>query len=140
MKIGLFDEVVSIVGKQLGGGDGQQNNLIEQAMAMINNPAMGGLPGKIEKFQKGGLGEIVSSWVGTGANQPVSADQISAALGADRIQEMAGNAGVSGNQMSDALASLLPQMIDKLTPNGQVPEGNALTQGISALAEKFLKG
>lgn len=139
MKVGLFDEVVSIVGKQLG-GDGQQNNLIEQAMAMINNPAMGGLPGLIEKFQKGGLGEIVSSWVGTGANQPVSADQISAALGADRIREMAGNAGVSGNQMSDALASLLPQMIDKLTPDGRVPEGNALTQGISALAEKFLKG
>lgn len=82
----------------------------------------------------------MSSWVGTGANQPVSADQISAALGADRIREMVGKAGVSGNQMSDALASLLPQMIDKLTPNGQVPEDNALTQGISALAEKFLKG
>lgn len=55
MKMGLFDEVVSIVGQQLGGGDGQQNNLIEQAMAMINNTAMGGLPGLIEKFQKGGL-------------------------------------------------------------------------------------
>jgi uncharacterized protein YidB (DUF937 family) len=137
MKMGLFDEVVSIVGKQLGGG--QQNSLMEQAMAMINNPEMGGLTGLIEKFQKGGLGEVVSSWVGTGANQPISADQIINALGADRIQEIAEKVGVSGNQVSDGLASLLPQMIDKLTPNGQIPEGNVLEKGLSALAEKFLK-
>jgi len=137
--MGLFDEVVAIVGKQLSGGS-QQNSLMEQAIAMINNPEMGGLPGLINKFQKGGLGEIVSSWVGTGANQPVSADQISAALGPDSIQEMAGKAGVSETQMSDALASVLPQLIDKLTPDGNVPEGNALQQGISALAEKLLKG
>jgi uncharacterized protein YidB (DUF937 family) len=136
--MGLFDEVASIVGKQLGGG--QQNSLIEQAMAMINNSEMGGLTGLIEKFQKGGLGEVVSSWVGTGANQPVSADQIINALGADRVQEIAEKVGLSGNQVSDGLASLLPQIIDKLTPNGQIPDGNVLGQGISALTEKFLKG
>lgn len=136
--MGLFDEVVSVIGKQLVGS--QQNSLLEQAMAMINNPETGGLPGLIEKFQKGGLGDIVSSWVGTGANQSVSADQISATLGADQLQEIAGKLGVSENQVSGGLASLLPQMIDNLTPNGQVPEGNVLTQSISALAEKFLKG
>lgn len=137
--MGLLDEVVSIVGKQLS-GDSQQNNLMGQVMAMMNNPEMGGLQGLIGKFQKGGLGEVVSSWVGTGANLPVSADQISTMLGADKIQEIAGKVGISGNQVSDGLASLLPQMIDKLTPNGQVPEGNLLEGGISALAEKFLKG
>lgn len=136
--MGLFDEVVSIVGKQLGGG--QQSGLIEQAMAMINNPEMGGLAGLIAKFQKGGLGDVVSSWVGTGANQSVSADQIINALGADRVQEIAGKVGLSGNQVSDGLASLLPQIVDKLTPDGNIPEGNALEQGISSLAEKFLKG
>jgi uncharacterized protein YidB (DUF937 family) len=137
--MGLLDEVVSIVGKQFS-GDSQQNNLLGQVMAMMNNPEMGGLQGLIEKFQKGGLGEVVSSWVGTGDNLPVSADQISTMLGADKIQEIAGKAGISGNQVSDGLASLLPQLIDKLTPNGQVPEGNSLEGSISALAEKFLKG
>lgn len=137
--MGLLDEVVSIVGKQFS-GDSQQNNLLGQVMAMMNNPEMGGLQGLIEKFQKGGLGEVVSSWVGTGDNLPVSANQISTMLGADKIQEIAGKAGISGNQVSDGLASLLPQLIDKLTPNGQVPEGNSLEGSISALAEKFLKG
>lgn len=136
--MGLFDEVVSIVGKQLG--DGGQNNLVQQVVAMVNNPEVGGLPGLIEKFQKGGLGEIVSSWVGTEANLPVSADQITNALGAEKIQELASQAGVSGSQVSEGLAGLLPGIIDQLTPNGQVPEGNALAAGISSLAEKFLKG
>ena len=136
--MGLFDEVVSIIGKQLSGG--QQNSLIEQAMAMINNPEIGGLPGLIEKFQNNGLGEVVSSWIGTGANQPVSADQINNALGTESITEIAGKVGVSRNQKSEGLASILPQLIDKLTPDGKMPEGRILEKSLSALADKFLKG
>ena len=136
--MGLFDEVVSSVGKQLGGGG--QNSLMEQALAVINNPETGGLQGLIEKFQKGGLGEIVSSWIGTGANQPVSADQIVDALGSEKIKELASLSGIPENQVSDSLASLLPRIVDQLTPNGQVPEGNALAESIGALAGKFLKG
>ena len=107
---------------------------------MVNNPEIGGLTGLIEKFQKGGLGEIVSSWVGTGADLPVSADQITDALGVEKIQELASQAGVSENQISDGLATLLPPIIDRLTPDCQVPEGDALTKSIGSLAEKFLKG
>jgi uncharacterized protein YidB (DUF937 family) len=136
--MGLFDEVVSIVGKQLGGGG--QNSLLEQAIAVINNPETGGLQGLIEKFQTGGLGEIVSSWIGTGANRPVSADQIVNALGSEKVKELALQAGIPENQVSDSLASLLPRIVDQLTPNGQVPEGNALVESIGALAGKFLKG
>jgi uncharacterized protein YidB (DUF937 family) len=138
MKMGLFDEIVSVIGKQLGGG--QQNSIIEQAMAMINNPETGGLSGLVEKFRQGGLGDVVSSWVGTGANAPVSGDQISNVLGADKIQDIAAKLGFSGSQVSDGLAGILPQIIDKLTPEGSVPEGNSLAQSISGLAEKFLKG
>jgi uncharacterized protein YidB (DUF937 family) len=137
--MGLFDEVVSIIGKKLG-GDSQQNSLIEQAMAMINNPETGGLSGLIEKFQKNGLGEVVSSWIGTGANQPVSADQINNALGTESIIEIAGKVGVSRKQISEGLASILPQIIDKLTPDGKVPEGSMLEKSLSALARKYLKG
>ena len=136
--MGLFDEVVSMIGNKLGGG--QQNSLIEQAIAMINNPETGGLSGLIEKFQKNGLGEVVSSWIGTGTNQPVSADQISNALGTEGIQDIAGKVGVSGNQISEGLASILPQIIDKLTPDGKLPEGSILEKSLSSLAGKYLKG
>ena len=138
IKMGLFDEVVSMIGNKLGGG--QQNSLIEQAIAMINNPETGGLSGLIEKFQKNGLGEVVSSWIGTGTNQPVSADQISNALGTEGIQDIAGKVGVSGNQISEGLASILPQIIDKLTPDGKLPEGSILEKSLSSLAGKYLKG
>ena len=135
--MGLFDEVVSVVGRLTGG---QQNSLVEQAIAMINNPQIGGLSGLIEKFKTNGLGEIVSSWVSTGSNIPVSAEQISSALGADSIQDIAGKIGVSGDQVSSSLAGLLPQLIDQLTPNGKVPEGNALSASLTSLAQKFLQG
>ncbi len=135
--MGLFDKIVSIVGDNMSGGTGNKD-LMEQALNLINNPAIGGLPGLINKFEKGGLGEIISSWVGTGANQPISADQIINALGADRIHEIADKLGVADNQVSDGLASVLPQIIDKLTPNGKVPEGDVLNQGISLLSKQFL--
>ncbi len=135
--MGLFDEVVSVVGRLAGG---QQNSLVEQAIAMINNPQIGGLSGLIEKFKTNGLGEIVSSWVSTGSNLPVSAEQISSALGADSIQDIAGKIGVSGDQVSSSLAGLLPQLIDQLTPDGKVPEGNALSANLTSIAQKFLQG
>ena len=135
--MGLFDEVVSVVGKLAGG---QQNSLVEQAIVMINNPQIGGLSGLIEKFKTNGLGEIVSSWVSTGSNLPVSAEQISSTLGADSIQDIAGKIGVSGDQVSSSLAGLLPQLIDQLTPDGKVPEGNVLSANLTSLAKKFLQG
>ncbi|MRR16820.1 MAG: DUF937 domain-containing protein [Deltaproteobacteria bacterium] len=136
--MGLFDDVVSIVGKQLGGGG--QNSLLAEAIAMINNPETGGLQGLVEKLQNGGLGEIVSSWIGTGENRPVSAGQIVDALGAEKIKELAVQAGIPEDQVSDGLAGLLPGIVDQLTPDGRVPQGNALSESIGALAAKFLKG
>jgi uncharacterized protein YidB (DUF937 family) len=136
--MGLFDKIVTIVGDNISGGT-EQKGLMEQAINLINNPAIGGLPGLINKFENGGLGEIISSWVGTGANQPISADQIINALGTERIKEIAGKLGIPEDQVSSGLASVLPQIIDKLTPNGKVPEGDVLEQGISLLSQQFLK-
>ncbi|KUG22229.1 hypothetical protein ASZ90_007961 [hydrocarbon metagenome] len=135
--MGLLSDIVSMIGKKLG-GDSQQSSLMEQVFAIINNPQTGGLPGLIEKFQNNGLGDIVSSWIGTGANQPVSADQISNTLGTESINKIAGKVGVSPNHISESLASILPQLIDKLTPEGKVPDGSILEKGLSALAGKYL--
>jgi uncharacterized protein YidB (DUF937 family) len=90
----------------------------------------------IQSFAQKGLGTIVSSWVSTGPNLPVSGDQIQSALGNDTLSSLAQKAGVAPEMASSLLAQLLPGLVDKLTPEGKIPEsGNLLEQGLS-----FLKG
>ena len=78
----------------------------------------GGLDGLLQKFQQGGLGDVAQSWVSTGANLPVSADQLGQALGPEMLQKAGGSA-----EMLGPLAELLPQLVDGLSPNGQLPAG-----------------
>jgi uncharacterized protein YidB (DUF937 family) len=76
----------------------------------------------------------VASWIGTGANQPISAEQVQAALGSDPLQQLAGQLGVSRGEAASGLADLLPQVVDKLRPQGTLPEGG----GALDLLKKFL--
>jgi len=80
----------------------------------------GGVSGLAEKFQSGGAGEIFASWVGTGDNKAIAAEKISAILGSSQVQQIAQKLGVDPNQASDLIANLLPQVIDKLTPDSTV--------------------
>ncbi len=80
----------------------------------------GGVQGIVQQFEKSGLGSIAQSWVGTGANQAISADQIKQALGSNAVQELAAKAGIPADEIAKKLADLLPAAIDKLTPAGQV--------------------
>jgi len=137
--MGLLDKIISMASGSLSADSGQ-GGMLDQVLNTINSPSIGGIPGLIEKFQNGGLGEVVSSWIGTGENQPVSGDQIANTLGADKIKDIAASLGVSDTEAADGLASILPQLIDKLTPNGQVPEGNALQEGLLSLVQKIMKG
>jgi uncharacterized protein YidB (DUF937 family) len=93
----------------------------------------GGINGLIQAFHDKGLGDLVSSWVGTGANLPASGGEIQQAIGAERIQQFASSAGVSPETASNSLASILPGIIDKLTPNGTAPEAGLLDQAIGLL-------
>jgi uncharacterized protein YidB (DUF937 family) len=136
--MGLFD---SVVGALAGGQSGGDNQLLNIVMQLINNPQTGGLGGLVQSFQQGGLGNIVNSWVSTGQNLPISAEQIQAVLGGGKLQEIAAQLGVSTEQASGGLADLLPQLVDKLTPNGQVPEsGDLLAQGLDMLKKGGLFG
>jgi uncharacterized protein YidB (DUF937 family) len=103
------------------------NPLASSVMQMINNQP-GGLSGLVQQFHDKGLGSLVSSWVSTGQNLPISADQIQHALGSDQVKELAAKAGISPEAASSHLAQLLPMLVDKLTPNGQVPETSSLLQ------------
>ena len=83
----------------------------------------GGLGGLLEKLKASGLGDAVSSWVGTGDNQPVPANQLESAIGADTISQITAKLGVTKEQASSLLAKYLPMVIDRLTPHGKLEEG-----------------
>ena len=133
--MGLFDEVA---GALAGNAQGGNNGLLEAAMQLLNNPQTGGLAGLVNHFQQGGLGEVVKSWISTGQNLPVSAEQLQSVLGGSTLQGLAAQLGMSHDQVAGGLAGLLPQLVDKLTPDGTLPEGgDLLGQGLGALGGKL---
>jgi uncharacterized protein YidB (DUF937 family) len=93
------------------------------------------LEGIISSLNEKGFKDTISTWVGTGENQPINPDKIKEALGVNKIEELAKQAKMSASEVPQALASVLPQLIDKLTPDGKEPEN-----GITAQAVKLLKG
>lgn len=135
--MGLFDTIVGAIQNQAGGTSGAPGNLLESVMGMINSPETGGLSGLVQKISAGGLGEQVASWVSTGKNIPVTAEQIQSALSSSGLQDIAAKFGINTSDMAVQLSSLLPQVVDKLTPDGQVPEGNI---DLSKLASSALSG
>ena len=83
--------------------------------------SQGGVSGLAQKFQSGGAGEVFTSWVSTGQNQAITAETIGQVLGSAQVQQFAQKLGVDPQQAADFIAKNLPQVIDQLTPNGQVP-------------------
>ena len=121
--MGLLD---SLLGAALGGGGAQsgQSAMINAVIGMLGNDAAGGgLGGLLSKFKQGGLGHVADSWISTGQNMPVSADQLGSVLGNDTIANIAKQVGLSHGDAAGQLSQMLPQIIDKLTPHGQVPQG-----------------
>jgi uncharacterized protein YidB (DUF937 family) len=126
--MGLLDQIAGALGGSQPGG-GAQSPLIGSVLSMLGS---GGLQGIEKAFQANGLGEVIKSWIGTGANLPVSPAQIQQALGPS-VSQLAQQHGLSADAVSQHLAQLLPGLVDKLTPGGQVPQGDALGQALGAL-------
>ncbi len=129
--MGLFDSVMGALGSAAGGsnGGGQQDlmGLVVGLLGQLQGQGgQDGLAALVSKFQQGGLGEIVGSWVSTGKNLPISTDQLSSVLGQDTVAGLAQKAGMGQGDLLGQLTQLLPQVVDKLTPNGQLPQGGGL--------------
>jgi uncharacterized protein YidB (DUF937 family) len=103
--------VLSAIGSLLGGAGAQQG---------------GGLAALVAQFTQAGFGQHIQSWISSGQNLPISASEIEQVLGSQKVQQLAQAAGIDPSQMSGHLAQLLPQLIDHLTPNGQVPQGGSI--------------
>ncbi len=139
--MGLFDSVVGSVLNNMGSGAqaGGGGDIMQMVMGLMQQN--GGLGGLVQMLGKSGLSEQVASWVGAGANQPVSADQIGQALGSGPLADLASKFGIDPSQLSGSLAQYLPEVVNQMTPEGRLPDNasdtDALGQGLSALAGKL---
>ena len=104
--------------------DGVLGGLVGGEMASVVNGLIekhGGVQGIVAQLESQGLGNTVKSWVGPGANLPITADQLHAAFGTETITALAAKFGLNPQELAQKLAQALPQAVDKLTPNGVVP-------------------
>lgn len=127
--MGLLD---SVLGQVLGGGQqspqggapgGMDMGAIAGALGglLANNGSQGGLGGLVSKFEQAGMGQVVNSWIGKGENAPISGGQLGDVLGSDTVTNIANKLGVNSATLLPMLATMLPQLIDHLTPHGEVP-------------------
>ncbi len=93
----------------------------------------GGLSGLLAKFDQAGLAEQVKSWVGTGANLPISAQHVLEVLGEGRVAQLAQQLGMDPQQAADQVAQHLPQIVDHLSPNGQLPANDLIAATLRSL-------
>lgn len=123
----LFNSLVQTALQTALGGNSetaqtQTRNLVQGVVNMLQSDSVGGVAGLVNKFTQSGLGDAVSSWVGTGENHPVSPEQVVNALGQEQVNELAKQAGIPEEKGASALSQILPSIVDKLTPDGNVPD------------------
>ncbi|WP_028102727.1 YidB family protein [Pseudoduganella violaceinigra] len=131
--MGILDSLAGEVMSQFSGGN-HPEGMLEAVSTMLNDPRTGGLQGLVASFEQGGMGGVIASWIGTGQNQPISADQLQSVLGSEQVQAIASRLGLNSQEVSGHLAQLLPQIVDKLTPGGTIPDsGGGLGAALGGL-------
>ena len=134
--MGFLDDVMKSAGGTAPPAEGAQSSLASAVLSMLSNQS-GGISGLLQQCTAKGLGSVCSSWIGTGQNMPISAEQVENVLGPDRVQAIAAKVGVSPETAKSALATILPQVVDHLTPTGEVPEGDLMSKGMDLLKGKL---
>ena len=133
------DPLGSVLGGLAGGNQATGGNLLMQVLLSLLQQN-GGLDGVLGKFRQGGLGQQADSWVGTGQNMNISPDQLQQIFGSSTMSDLASQLGMPEEQAGSTMAQLLPEVINQLTPHGQVPENgdDEIAQGLSTLANADL--
>ena len=137
--MGLLD---SLLGGILGGnprtgtggaGADQQNPMMLMVLQLLQQN--GGIQGLLAKFQQAGFADQAQSWVSTGQNMPITGDVLAKVLGHGQLGAIAQNLGVDSGAAAGGLASMLPHVIDQLTPLGSVPqdEGDLVSKALAIL-------
>lgn len=132
------------LGSMLGGGSGGpaiSSALIMSVVTAVMH-SQGGLGGLVSSFNNAGFGDVMKSWIGSGQNLPVSASQVSQAIGPDQLTQIAAKLGIDPAHAGGLLSQVLPHVVDQLTPQGQMPaaanqQGDLLNSALSALTGKL---
>jgi uncharacterized protein YidB (DUF937 family) len=127
----------NVLGGLMGNNAATGNNPMLDVVGQLINHA-GGLQGLVGMLTQGGLGQQAGSWISSGANLPVSADQLTQALGSGQVgamlQQAAQRMGMSHGDLMGQLSQILPHAVDHLTPNGQIGQGGVDLSGLAGLA------
>jgi len=141
--MGLLDSVIGALGGAQGGGQQGSGDMLQAVIAMLaqqqggaGGGGLGGLGGLVQQFQQGGLGDLVASWIGSGQNLPVSPTQLQDVLGNDMLAQLAQQLGLSQGEAAGQLSQMLPQVVDRLTPGGKLPDAGGLGD-IGSVLERF---
>lgn len=144
--MGLFDQLAGQALGALGGGaggssssgGGQQGQLLSLITGLVNQH--GGLEGLLKQFAAKGLGDHAASWVSTGQNLPITGEHITHVFGAEKVQQLAQQAGLPAGAVSSGLADLLPKVVDHLTPQGSIGGQDGIQAGLQKLLQGGLGG
>ena len=134
----LMDNLLNAATQMLGGNseNSAQGSLTDMAMDLVKQ--QGGVGNLINQLQQGGLGDALNSWVSNQQdNAPISGSDLQNALGSDTISQVAQKFGIDANQAGDLLAQVLPNLVDKATPNGSAQEADGF--GLDDIASAILK-
>jgi uncharacterized protein YidB (DUF937 family) len=130
----LFDTIGSLLGQS----GGESNASVPHALLGALADREGGLGSLVQQFENAGLGNTISSWIGGGENQPIAPEDVHNVLGADLLQQIAAKTGLPVEQLLPQIAQHLPQLVDHITPNGEVPSGsNLLDAGLAFLKSRM---
>ncbi len=133
--MGLFDEFAKQVAQAAQTfAEGSSPELAQGFLEMLQQ--RGGLDALIRRFQEQGLGDVIASWISTGPNQPITPEQLARVLDPEQLRELSRQAGVALSHVPELLAALVPTLVDRLTPEGDVPGPYQLIR----MAVGFLRG
>lgn len=133
--MGLFDEFAKqVVGAAQAFAEGNPPKLVQGFLDLLQQ--RGGIDGLIRTFQEQGLGDLMASWISTGPNQPITAEQLARILDPEQLRALSHQAGIAMARLPEALTALLPTLVDRLTPDGEVPGPYQLLR----MAMGFLRG
>lgn len=143
--MGILDSLASALNSSSGGApapSAPSSAVVSEVLAILQSHggAANGLSVLMQAFETGGIGHLFQSWVGSGQNLPVSSAQIQNTLDSSGIlQQIAQRTGLQPSDVAQHLSTLLPQIVDHLTPNGQLHPGDA-GSALEGLAQRFLQG
>lgn len=124
--MGLLDSLLGALGASSSSGQQQGGvppELLQAVLGLIRDDgAGGGLSGLIQKFEQSGLGPVIGSWISSGQNQPISAEQLQSVLGSDTVSALGSKLGMAPGDVALQLSNLLPGVVDRATPEGRLPE------------------